>query len=204
MKKIVDVARRFNLLNTNANYAVVLGASEATLLEIVNAYAILANSGNKVKPQFIDNIWDSKGNSIFHISNLQQNQERATNTAAAYQVISMLEGSAKRGTSKRLKKLGLNIAAKTGTSNNSKDAWFVGVTPEIAVGVYVGFDKPSPLGGRYATGSRIALPIFYDFIKSIELTNKPFPIPETIKFTRMDKDSPVKWEAMQQSDICYH
>ena len=195
MKKIMDVATRFNLSNnTHSNYAMVLGDSESTLLEIVNAYAILANRGIKVEPQFIDSIWDNKGNPIFQLSNIEQEKQYVTSEAAAYQVISMLEGAVKRRTSKRVRPLGITLAAKTGTSNNSKDAWFIGATPDIAVGVYVGFDQPRPLGGKYATGARIALPIFYEFVKSLNLEDKSFPIPKTVHFVQMKGESSVRWE----------
>lgn len=198
IKKIADLAHRFNLYNgVNLNYSVVLGATEATLLELLNAYAILANNGVRVKPQFIDSIADREGNELFKREDLPP--QYVTNSSSAYQVISMLEGAATVGTAKRIKPLNITVAAKTGTSNDSKDAWFVAVTPEIAVGVYVGFDQPKPLGGRLSTAARIALPICHEFMKNIDLIDMPFPVPPTVQFTRLqggDNKHDI-WEAFQ-------
>ena len=108
----------------------------------------------------------------------------------AYQITSMMEGVIKRGTAKKLKDLNVPIAGKTGTTNQNKDAWFIGYTPDLVIGVYVGYDQPKSLGYKQ-TGSSVAVPIFKNFAKKIKINKnkKPFRIPSGISFVRIDPNS---------------
>ena len=108
----------------------------------------------------------------------------------SYQITSMMEGVIKRGTAKRLKDLNVPIAGKTGTTNKNKDAWFIGYTPDLVIGVYVGYDQPKSLGYKQ-TGSSVAVPIFKKFAEKIKINKnkKPFRIPAGISFVRIDPNS---------------
>jgi penicillin-binding protein 1A len=105
----------------------------------------------------------------------------------AYQVTSILEGVVKRGTGKKLKNLNLNLAGKTGTTNENTDAWFIGFTSNLVIGVYVGMDNPKPLG-KYETGSKAALPIFKEFVKKAikKSEARPFKVPKKITLMVID------------------
>ena len=152
--------------------AVSLGAAETTLIQLTNAYCTFVNGGKKVIPIFIDRIQDRRGKTIFNaderkcigckeisylkdeIPIIQDNdKEQIISSETAYQITSMLEGVIKRGTGRKLKNLNLTLAGKTGTTNKNMDAWFLGFTSKLVVGVYVGFDEPKTLG-RYETGAK--------------------------------------------------
>ena len=108
----------------------------------------------------------------------------------AYQITSMMQGVVERGTAKNLKDLNVPIAGKTGTTNQNKDAWFIGYTPDLVIGVYVGFDQPKSLGYKQ-TGSSVAVPIFKKLAKKININKnkKPFRVPAGISFVRIDPNS---------------
>ena len=162
--------------------SVSLGAAETTLIQLTNAYCTFVNGGKKVIPIFIDRIQDRRGKTIFNadkrkcigckeisyledeIPIIQDNRKQIISSETAYQITSMLEGVIKRGTGRKLKNLNLTLAGKTGTTNKNMDAWFLGFTSKLVVGVYVGFDEPKTLG-RYETGAKAALPVFEKFIK---------------------------------------
>ena len=116
------------------------------------------------------------------------NRQQVISIETAYQITSMLEGAVKRGTGKKLRDLNLNLAGKTGTTNNNTDAWFIGFTSNLVVGVYVGFDEPKPLG-RYETGAKTALPIFKDFIKTAikKKDARPFKVADNITMMVIDR-----------------
>ena len=118
---------------------------------------------------------------------LPDNREQIADPKTAYQIVSMLEGVVKRGTGRRISTIGKPLAGKTGTTNESRDTWFIGFSPDLAVGVYVGFDKPKPLGKR-ETGSSVAAPIFKSFMEAA-LQNKPaipFRVPPGLQLVRVD------------------
>ena len=119
-----------------------------------------------------------------------ENKKTIIDPRLAYQITSMMEGVIIRGTAKKLKDLDIPIAGKTGTTNQNKDAWFIGYTPDLVIGVYVGYDKPRSLGYKQ-TGSSVAVPIFKDFAKRIKINKnkKPFRIPDGISFVRIDPKS---------------
>ncbi len=188
--------------------SVSLGSNETTLLKLTNAYCIFVNGGKKVKPILISRIQDRRGKTIFNseernckrcdkvdvqddsMPEILNENDQVISKETAYQITSMLEGVVKRGTGKKLKKLNLPIAGKTGTTNDNFDAWFIGSTSNLTIGVYVGYDNPKSLG-KYETGSKAALPIFKKFIETAIYREdiKNFKVPETINFFPINYDT---------------
>ena len=121
---------------------------------------------------------------------IQDNRKQIISPETAYQITSMLEGVVKRGTGKKIDELQIPLAGKTGTTNDNKDAWFIGFSPDIVVGVYVGYDNPKSLGYK-ETGSKVAVPIFKNFMKQALLKNNkiPFRVPSGISFVRIDPET---------------
>tara|TARA_Y100001980_G_C14439640_1_gene226066 strand:+ start:3 stop:872 length:870 start_codon:yes stop_codon:yes gene_type:complete len=182
LKKIIDFSKQLKIYeNPEELLSISLGSAETTLLKLTSAYSVFVNGGNLVDPIMIDRVQDSEGNTIYnndqrkcfncdkisYLSNdypvIRNSYKQIFSPQTAFQMTSILEGVVQRGTAKKLKDLKLNIAGKTGTTNKNTDTWFIGFTSNLLVGVYVGFDSPSPLG-KYETGSRTALPIFKSFI----------------------------------------
>jgi penicillin-binding protein 1A len=208
MPLISEYARRFGVYDELPNYlSYALGAGETTAMRMVTAYSMLANGGRRVKPTLIDRIQDRYGHTIFRHDarecrgcdapegwhnqpepQLIDRREQVLDAMTAYQITSMLEGVVNAGTAIALKEVGKPIAGKTGTTNEAKDAWFVGFSPDVAVAIYMGYDKPRPLGrGNAATGGHLAAPIARDFFK-LALADKPptpFKIPAGIKLIRV-------------------
>ena len=188
--------------------SVSLGAAETTLIKLTNAYCTFVNGGKKVTPIFIDRIQDRRGKTIFNadkrkcvgckemsylkdeIPTIQNNSEQIISSETAYQIVSMMEGVIKRGTGRKLRSLNLNLAGKTGTTNKNMDAWFLGFTSKLVMGVYVGFDEPQSLG-RYETGAKAALPIFKKFIENVVKKKDalPFRIPKNINLAMIDLET---------------
>ena len=188
-----------------------LGSAETTLLNLTSAYSSFVNGGKLVKPIIIDRIQDGEGNTIINNENrrcvncesisfssgnfpkIEDNYKQILSPQTAYQVTSLLQGVVERGTAKQLKKLGLNLAGKTGTTNDNTDAWFIGFTSNIVIGVYVGMDNPEPLG-KFETGSKAALPIFEEFVKKAVKKSdaRPFKVPDDITLMVVDPDTGTK------------
>ncbi|MDC3179884.1 PBP1A family penicillin-binding protein [Candidatus Pelagibacter sp.] len=182
-----------------------LGSAETTLLDLTSAYSSFVNGGKLISPVIIDRIQDSEGNTIINNENrkckncdkisftgkdypqIEDNYEQVMSEQTAYQVTNILEGVIKRGTGKKLRDLQLNLAGKTGTTNENTDAWFVGFTSNLVIGVYVGMDNPKPLG-KFETGSKAALPIFREFIeKSVKKSKaRPFKVPDKMTLMVVD------------------
>ena len=183
MDRVQDYAKRFGLNeDLPPLLSMSLGAGETTLLRLTAAYGMLVNGGHKIIPSLIDRIQDRNGKTIFRhdkrvcdacvapllvgpakpIPELPDTREQLTDPASAFQMVSMLEGVIKRGTGRSIQKLGLVVAGKTGTTNDNTNGWFIGFTPDLAIGVFIGYDRPRPLGKR-ETGSTVAVPIFGDF-----------------------------------------
>ena len=185
-----------------------LGAGETTLLRLTAAYAMLVNGGRKIVPTFVDRIQDRNGKTVFRHDRrtcpdcigvawtgqeepeVPDTRERVADPGSAYQVVSMLEGVVERGTGRRIRAVGKPLAGKTGTTNDSLDTWFVGFSPDLAVGVFVGFDAPRTLGVG-ETGSSVAAPIFRDFMKAALKDEPaiPFRIPPGIRLVRVDAET---------------
>jgi len=188
--------------------SVSLGAAETTLIQLTNAYCTFVNGGKKVTPIFIDRIQDRRGKTIFNADKrkcvgceeisyledevpiIQNDREQIISPETAYQITSMLEGAIKRGTGRKLKNLNLTLAGKTGTTNKNMDAWFLGFTSKLVIGVYVGFDEPETLG-KYETGAKAALPIFKKFVVKVikKKDALPFKVPKNISLVVVDVES---------------
>lgn len=209
MQKIAQYAERMGVVDkmpqTLANS---LGSSETTLLRLTAAYGMLVNGGLQIKPTLIDRIQDRQGRTVFQhdqrrcrpcrqvawtqqaVPQIPDIRAQVADPASAYQMTSMLQGVVERGTGRRIKKLGKPLGGKTGTTNDSRDAWFVGFSPDLALGVYAGFDNPRSLGKR-EQGASVAVPIFKDFMEEA-LKGKPaipFRIPPGIRLVRVNGKS---------------
>ncbi len=210
--KIINFSKRLNIYdNPDELMSVSLGSAETTLLNITSAYSSFVNGGKLVTPIIIDRIQDSEGNTIFNnekrfcencdtisfegnnIPLIKSNYKQIFSPQTAYQMTSILEGVVERGTGKKLRNLNLQLAGKTGTTNNNTDTWFIGYTSNLVVGVYVGYDNPKRLG-KYETGSKTALPIFKDFIKKAvnNYEARPFKIAKGIKMMVIDAETGKK------------
>jgi penicillin-binding protein 1A len=207
MTKVVDLAQRLGIYeNMPAHLSMALGAGETTLMKMTTAYSIFDNGGKKVEATLIDRVQDRHGRTIFRYDkrdcsacqqetyavgseepDLADVREQVMSPYTAYQITSMMEGVVQRGTGKKVLAVGKPVAGKTGTSNEEKDAWFIGYTPDLAVGVYVGYDNPKPMG-RKRTGGELAAPIVADFMR-LALRDQPatpFRVPRAIELIPID------------------
>ena len=212
LKKILQLSEKLNIYNEIPELlSVSLGSVETTLFQITNAYATFVNGGKKINPVLIERIQDRRGKTIFNSDNracigcdrysetktvvpfIKNNYKQVLSKETAYQILSMLEGTIQRGTGKKLRDLNIPLAGKTGTTNDNYDAWFIGSTSNLVIGVYIGFDNPKTLG-KYETGSKVALPIFKSFIKKALYKDdfKPFLIPEEIFFSAINYNTGKK------------
>ena len=204
MPKVQDYAKKFDIDNDMPPYlSMSLGAGETTLLRLTSAYGMIVNGGAMIKPTLIDRVQDRFGKTVIrHDSRpcrycsvdildknaadltpppLTDQRKKLTDPASAYQMVTMMEGVISRGTGRLMGKTDFAVAGKTGTTNDNTNAWFIGFTPDLVAGVYVGYDILRPLGKR-ETGSTAAVPIFGQFIKDA-MTDKPkipFRRPEDI------------------------
>ncbi|WP_375327290.1 penicillin-binding protein 1A [Candidatus Tisiphia endosymbiont of Nemotelus uliginosus] len=212
LNKVAEIIQRLNINSEPKKvYSMVLGSLETTLEKMTTAYAIIANSGQKVTPHFVELIKDRNGKVIYRRDNREcrncnisdqqladppvpsisaPNYKMIIDEASNYQITSLLTGAVERGTAAAAKKLGKIIAGKSGTTNESMDAWFIGFTPRIIVGTYIGYDLPKTLG-QTATGSSVALPIFINFMANVyaKAPSLPFQVPDTIKLLRTDRNT---------------
>jgi penicillin-binding protein 1A len=206
MPIIVEYARRFGVYdNLMPMLSMALGAGETTLLRMVGAYGIIANGGKQIKPTLIDRVQDRYGRTVWQHDDrecpdcaarewsgqqepqLVDDRPQIIDPMSSYQMIHIMEGVVERGTAQKLKVLSRPIAGKTGTTNDEKDAWFIGFTPDLVVGAYIGFDNPSPLG-HGETGGNVSAPVVRDFFK-IALADQPpipFRAPPGIKLVRVN------------------
>jgi penicillin-binding protein 1A len=219
--KIANFTKRMNIYKKPEELlSISLGSAETTLLNLTSAYCSFVNGGKLIKPVLIDRIQDSEGNTIINNENrkcincdkisftgkefpkIEDDYEKVISPQTAYQLTSILQGVVERGTGKKLKKLGLNLAGKTGTTNDNTDAWFIGFTSNLVIGVYVGMDNPQPLG-KFETGSKAALPIFEEFVKkSIKKSDaKPFKIPDEIILMVVDPNTGNKAKFSSKNTI---
>ena len=206
LKKILQLSNNLDIYNEIPELlSVSLGSAETTLLKITNAYSTFVNGGKKINPILIERIQDRRGKTIYNsaksecvgcdkfsetenlIPSIRDNYEQIISKETAYQILSMLEGTVQRGTGKKLKDLNVPLAGKTGTTNDNFDAWFIGATSNLIVGVYIGFDRPKTLG-RYETGAKAALPIFKNFVSQALYKDefKSFSAPEEIFFAAIN------------------
>lgn len=209
METVGEYARRFGVVDDLPNnLAASIGSNETTLLRLTAAYAMLVNGGKRIEPSVIDRVQDRTGKTIDRTDSrecakcaegtwtgtappqIPDPREQLTDAASAYQMVSILQGAVERGTGRRVRAVGKPIAGKTGTSNDSFDTWFLGFAPDLAVGVFVGFDEPRTLGTN-ETGSTVAAPIFRDFMtEALESEPAtPFRIPHGIVLVRVDPET---------------
>ena len=212
MPLITEYAKRFGVYDTLPPYlSFALGAGETTVLRMTTAYSMFDNGGKRIIPTFIDRIQDRYGRTIYKHDQREcrgcsaakwQNQaepslvdrrEQVIDPMTAYQITSMMEGVVQRGTATVVRQVGKPIAGKTGTTNDEKDVWFIGFSPDLAVGVYLGHDKPRQIS-RGATGGGLAAPIVTEFLKTalVDKPAVPFKVPAGIKLIRIDAKSGMR------------
>jgi penicillin-binding protein 1A len=206
MDKVADYAQRFGVIdNMPQHLSMALGAGETTPLKEATAYAMIVNGGLKITPTLIDRIQDRNGKTIYRhdkracedcvvenwqsqaVPTLPETRERVVDAATAYQMVSILQGVVERGTARRLREIGKPLAGKTGTSNDAVDTWFMGFSPDLVIGVFVGFDSPKSLGPN-ETGSSVAVPIFRDVGGEAfkDRPGTPFRIPPGVRLVRVN------------------
>ena len=210
MAPIVDYGERFGIYDDlEPTLAMSLGAAETTLMDLVGAYASLVNGGRLIEPALLDRVQGRNGQTIYRHDqrecegcdveawspdlaepDLPELGEEVVSPVTAYQVVHMLEGAVERGTGTALRALGRPLGGKTGTTNDFRDAWFVGFSPDLVVGVYVGFDTPLPLGSGEA-GGRVAAPIARDFLGPVlqEYPVAPFRVPDGVALAPVDRET---------------
>jgi len=208
--RIVDYVARFRLSERMPReLAIALGAAETTLMKITAAYGVFVNGGKSVTPVLIDRIQDRTGKTIYKRDErvcescsasawtgqsepqLPDPRQQVMDPRTAYQIVSILEGVVQRGTGGAVRRLvDKPVGGKTGTTNDYRDAWFVGFSPDIAAGAYVGFDQPAPLGEGEA-GGRAAAPIFGEFMAEAlkDEAAIPFRVPSGIRLVRVNAKS---------------
>ena len=212
LEKILNLSKKLEIYDEIPELlSVSLGAAETTLLNLTSAYASFINGGKKINPTLISRIQDRRGKTIYKLEDrtcigcdkfindknnypsIKNINKQIISEETAYQMTSILRGAVERGTAKKLKSLKVPLAGKTGTTNNNYDAWFIGYSSNLVIGVYIGFDNPKTLG-KYETGSKAALPIFKNFVENalFEDEFKDFEIPENIFLTAINYDTGVK------------
>ncbi len=212
MKLVAEYAERFGVYDHMMPVlAMVLGAGETTDMRMVSAFSVFANGGRAIKPSLIDRIQDRFGKTIFKHDErtcegcaatswldqpeptLVDNRDQVLDPMTAYQVTSMLEGVVQRGTAANIKDIGFPAAGKTGTTNEEKDAWFIGYTPDLVTGIFIGYDHPTPMG-KGSTGGALAAPIFKEFMQKA-LEGKPavdFRVPDGMTVVAIDRKTGMK------------
>ena len=221
LNKITNFSKKLKIYERPEELmSISLGSAETTLLKMTSAYSSFVNGGKLVEPIFIDRIQDSEGKTIFknqlrfckdcdlisytseNLPQIKNNYKQIFSPQTAYQMTSILEGVVQRGTGKKLKDLNLQLAGKTGTTNKNTDAWFIGFTSNLVIGVYVGFDNPRTLG-KFETGSKTALPIFKEFVKNSVNNHeaRPFKVSKGIKMMVVDASTGKKADSNSKSTI---
>jgi penicillin-binding protein 1A len=210
MTAVVDYAKKFGVVDDMPellSYA--LGTKETTPLRMATAYGMIVNGGRRITPSLIDRVEDRDGKTLFRADtrdctgcqnpgwspdmlppDIPDNREQVEDPRTAYQMVSILEGVVQRGTAIRLHSLGIPLAGKTGTTNDSKDAWFIGFTPDLVCAVYAGFDDPEELGS-HETGASVAVPIFQEFITEAVKGKPaiPFRVPPGLRMVRVNPET---------------
>ena len=213
LDKVREIGKRFGIYDdVPNNFSIVLGTAETTLLRLANAYGMIVNGGRRITPSLIERIDDRHGKTIYRRDSRECTQcllssveeadasivppipedarEYVLDPRVAYEMVSMLQGVTIRGTGASAKEIGKIVGGKTGTTNDSMDTWFVGFTPDLVAGVYVGYDKPRTLGKK-ETGASVALPAFIDFMKNAlaDKPNTPFRVPKGIQLVKVDYET---------------
>lgn len=206
MQRVLEYGKKFGISDKlEPVLSTALGAGETTLMRLTTAYGMLVNGGKKISPSLIDRIQDRDGITIYKYDErpcdkctgpdaspderpvIPDTREQIQDSASAYQMVNILAGVVERGTGRVASSLHKTLGAKSGTSNDSLDAWFIGFSPDLVVGVWVGFDTPQTLGPN-DTGGVVSGPIFRDFMR-VALENKPdipFRVPDTVQLVRVN------------------
>jgi penicillin-binding protein 1A len=212
MPLVAEYAKRFGVVdNLPQVLSMALGAGESTVLKMVAGYSVFPNGGKAVHPSLIDRIQDRYGKTIFASGDriclgcdadgwhnqpeptLMDQSAQVIDPMTAYQMISIMEGVVQRGTGVAARVINKPIAGKTGTTSDNRDVWFIGYTPDLVVGTYLGYDTPRSIGSN-ATGGGLATPIFTEFMQ-MALADKPaipFRVPRGIVFVPVDQHSGVR------------
>ncbi|MGN0919504.1 MAG: penicillin-binding protein 1A [Alphaproteobacteria bacterium] len=206
MRKILDYGKKFGISDKlEPNLATALGAGETTLMKLITAYGMLVNGGKRITPTLIDRIQDRTGKTLYKQDTrdcpncsgeqatpdlkpeIPDEREQIQDPASAYQMVNILNGVVERGTGRSARSVGKTLGAKSGTSNDSFDAWFVGFSPDLVAGVWVGFDAPQTLGPN-DTGGVVSAPIFRDFMKEAlkDTPDMPFRVPDSVRLVRVN------------------
>jgi len=210
MDKVTKLAKRLGVGDYPNYLSISLGAGDTTVMKMTNAFAILANNGKEVKPTLIDYVQDRNGKVIYRtdmrcavmpgcnapdwngrpMPRPPLRTKQLMDPMTAYQMVHILEGVVERGTATRLRALKRPLFGKTGTTSGPNDVWFIGGSPDVVAGVYVGYDQPRSLGGA-AQGGRIAAPIFQQFAEAAfkDMPVVPFRAPTGIRMVRIDRRS---------------
>ena len=221
LEEILRLSKKLNIYEEIPELlSVSLGAAETTLLNLSSAYAPFVNGGKRIQPKLISRIQDRRGKTIFNEKNrqclgcdkfindgielpiIESESERVISEETAYQMTSILQGAVQRGTAKKLKSLKVPLAGKTGTTNDNYDAWFIGFSSNLVIGVYIGYDNPKSLG-KYETGSKAALPIFKNFVENALYKDDfdEFQIPQNIFLTSLNYDTGLKTAPGEKNSI---
>ena len=221
LQEILKLSKELNIYDDIPELlSVSLGAAETTLIDLTSAYAPFVNGGKKINPKLISRIQDRRGKTIFleknrkcigcdkfisketELPKIESTNKKVISEETAYQMTSILQGAVERGTAKKLRSLKVPLAGKTGTTNDNYDAWFIGFSSNLVIGVYIGFDNPKTLG-KYETGSKAALPIFKDFVENVLYKDdfNDFEIPENIYLTSLNYDTGVKLAPGEKNSI---
>ena len=213
LEEILTLSKKLNIYDEIPELlSVSLVAAEPTLMNLTSAYAPFINGGKKINPKLISRIQDRRGKTIFknkgrecigcdtfinneeiELPKIKNDNVKVISEETAYQMTSILQGAVKRGTAKKLRSLKVPLAGKTGTTNDNYDAWFIGFSSNLIIGVYIGYDNPRTLG-KYETGSKAALPIFKDFVENTLYKEdfEEFKIPQNIYLTSLNYDTGIK------------
>ena len=211
VNKFLESINFYDQNNMTDVYSTLLGAVENNLLNLTKSYSIFLNGGYIVEPSIIKKVVSNEGELIinneyfkcnhcsfsrndrsYRMPIIESQNEKVISPQTSFQILNILEGAIDRGTGKSLNKIDYPIAGKTGTTNDSKDLWFFGLTPRYVIGVYVGYDTPRAIGYK-ETGSSVALPIFKTIIENYLLNNKnkndKFIVPNDLIVKRVNKDN---------------
>ncbi len=221
LDKILDLSKKLEIYDEIPELlSVSLGAAETTLINLTSAYAPFVNGGKKIEPSLISRIQDRRGKTIFKVKNrecigcdkyiaesenypfIENTNDRVLSEETAYQMVAILKGAVDRGTAKKLKSLKVPLAGKTGTTNDNFDAWFIGFSSNLVIGVYIGFDNPKTLG-KFETGSKAALPVFKNFVENalFEEDFQDFRVPKNIFLTSLNYDTGQKSQPGEKNTI---
>ncbi|WP_099866025.1 penicillin-binding protein 1A [Pararhizobium haloflavum] len=221
MDLVAEYSERFGIYDDLMPFLPMsLGAGETTVLKLVSAYSVIANGGKQIQPSLIDRIQDRYGRTVFRHEErvcetcearewqgqeepvIADNREQVLDPMTAYQMTSMLEGVVTRGTAASAVNLNRPTAGKTGTTNEEKDAWFVGYTPDLVTGVFIGYDNPRPMG-RGSTGGGLAAPVFNEFMNEVleDVPPADFRVPEGLNLIAIHRSNGMAANGATGGDV---